>query len=186
MNAKTNNVGCMPRKTVCEPIRSQCSAGGVYWTKIKTFKKCLYRQKQQGAEFLFPIVYLLPHLKDLAVLRSRQDPVGSPADAANRQTWRRRRRRKWKRRENGIRSAYKYYVEYLQKQQGSCNKNQHYLSGYKIKEIKDRKKMREGKGTGRVQKIRYGVIREENKKKGGKEGGMSLGRKGGERKLWLK
>lgn len=29
------------------------------------------------------------HLKDLAVLRSRQDPISSPADAANRQTWRR-------------------------------------------------------------------------------------------------
>lgn len=37
---------------------------------------------------------LFSHLKDLAVLCSRQDAVGSPADAANGQTWRRKMRRK--------------------------------------------------------------------------------------------
>lgn len=36
----------------------------------------------------------LPHLEDLAVLSSRQDSVGPPADAANRQTWRRKRRKR--------------------------------------------------------------------------------------------
>lgn len=70
-------------------------------------------QPQQGAElFVVQCFYSLSHLKDLAVLRSRQDPVGSPADAANRQTWRSKKRGRKKR----IRLAVKRYSKNFQLQ----------------------------------------------------------------------
>lgn len=131
-------------------MRSQCSAD-----QNKTLKKPLCREERHGAGFLFSIVCLLSYLKDLAVLSSCQDPVGSPADAANRQTWRRKRRNGRRRRIRSAVKKKKKLSKNLEKQQKSCNKK---TTGFKMTRHKNKKEEEERKKEMKSRRWRkYGV-----------------------------